>query len=182
MKKMYTYTLVIILLALVIFFAISFKVEQEINHSIIQEEKLALPTVDSFDNLYNLLKIEENYNAYNGSDMGQQHAMKEAVTDDIAMTTDEARGGGEDIYSTTNIQVANVDEGDIVKTDGRYLYYISNQKVVIVDGQNPEELKIVSEIEYEQPGFYPNELYINNNKLIVIGGNIIYEVMYRRNE
>jgi len=29
-------------------------------------------------------------------------------------------------YSTTNIQVAGVDEADIVKTDGEYIYFVSS--------------------------------------------------------
>ena len=34
-------------------------------------------------------------------------------------------------YSTTNIQVENVDEADIVKTDGEYVYSISDDTVYI---------------------------------------------------
>ena len=34
-------------------------------------------------------------------------------------------------HSDTNIQVAGVDEADIVKTDGNYLYHVSSQKIII---------------------------------------------------
>ena len=34
-------------------------------------------------------------------------------------------------YSKTNTQVENVDEADIVKTDGEYIYYIENRRVLL---------------------------------------------------
>ncbi|MFO0907384.1 MAG: beta-propeller domain-containing protein [Isosphaeraceae bacterium] len=47
-------------------------------------------------------------------------------------------------HSSTNVQVAGVDEADIVETDGRYLYVISRDELVIVDGANPESPTIAS--------------------------------------
>ena len=35
-------------------------------------------------------------------------------------------------YSTTNVQVDGIDEADIVKTDGKYLYIAGNNVVRIV--------------------------------------------------
>lgn len=55
-------------------------------------------------------------------------------------------------YSKTNLQVEGVDEADIVKTDGEYLYIISNGRFIIVDAKDPANMKIVSQIQY---------LYIN---------------------
>jgi len=34
-------------------------------------------------------------------------------------------------YSTTNVQVEGVDEADVVKTDGKYIYQINNNRVVV---------------------------------------------------
>lgn len=39
-------------------------------------------------------------------------------------------------YSTTNLQAAGVDESDIVKTDGRYLYVVQEEQVRILDTQD----------------------------------------------
>lgn len=77
-------------------------------------------------------------------------------------------------YSTTNIQVENVDEADIVKTDGEYIYYVTGNKVFIVDAK---ELKIISNIEIREDKkmFNPQEIFINNNKLIVLGNFYEYE-------
>ena len=42
-------------------------------------------------------------------------------------------------YSTTNIQVEGVDEADIVKTDGGYIYIVAGEAVHIVRSYPPEE-------------------------------------------
>ena len=44
-------------------------------------------------------------------------------------------------YSTTNIQVAGVDEADIVKTDGDYIYVITSKTLQIIDAQQVDENK-----------------------------------------
>lgn len=47
-------------------------------------------------------------------------------------------------YSGTNIQVAGVDEADVVKTDGEYIYLLSDNSVVIVKAYPPEDAEVVS--------------------------------------
>ncbi len=78
-------------------------------------------------------------------------------------------------HSTTNVQVENVDEADIIKTDGDYLYYITYDKVFIVKA---DELEIVSTIEIKDDGkksFSPQELFINKDKLVLLGNLYEYE-------
>lgn len=70
-------------------------------------------------------------------------------------------------YSKTNIQVENVDEADIIKTDGEYIYSISENNVIISDVRNPKEVKISSKINYYQ-GQIPEDLILYNDKLVVI--------------
>ena len=47
-------------------------------------------------------------------------------------------------YSTTNIQVENVDEADITKTDGDYIYSLSEEKVIITDVRDENQIKIAN--------------------------------------
>lgn len=68
-------------------------------------------------------------------------------------------------YSTTNVQVAGVDEADIVKSDGRYLYIATSGVVVIVDAYPAESAKIVSRIETEKGTVI--ELFVNGDRLVV---------------
>jgi len=49
-------------------------------------------------------------------------------------------------YSKTNIQVEGVDEADIVKTDGEYIYIVSGGTITIVKAYPPEEAKVLSKI------------------------------------
>lgn len=71
-------------------------------------------------------------------------------------------------YSITNIQVAGVDEADVVKNDGKYVYVISGNKIFIIDAYPAENAKILSEIEENED---PIEIFINGNRLIVFGRN-----------
>ena len=68
-------------------------------------------------------------------------------------------------FSTTNIQVENVDEADITKTDGDYIYSISENNVVITDVKNPKEIKIASKIALTE---IPEDLILNKDQLVVI--------------
>ena len=70
-------------------------------------------------------------------------------------------------YSKTNVQVENVDEADIIKTDGNYIYSISNNKVIITDVRIPNEIEIVSKISVSGENI-PEDLILYNDKLIVI--------------
>jgi uncharacterized secreted protein with C-terminal beta-propeller domain len=49
-------------------------------------------------------------------------------------------------HSETNNQVAGVDELDTVKTDGRYIYTVSNNTLAIVDAYPPISARLLSRI------------------------------------
>ena len=51
-----------------------------------------------------------------------EEAVEEAVVEEAAVQT----GGGSGDYSKTNVQVEGIDEGDIVKTDGEYIYVLKS--------------------------------------------------------
>jgi len=68
-------------------------------------------------------------------------------------------------YSTTNVQVAGVDEPDVMKNDGRYIYTITGNKVVIVDAYPATNAAIVATIDDD----YPQDLFVNGNRLVVFG-------------
>lgn len=74
-------------------------------------------------------------------------------------------------YSTTNVQVQGVDEGDIVKTDGDYIYHVNRERVVITKVDMPEDMKVISSLEFTQKNLSPQELYLHDQRLIVIGSS-----------
>ena len=72
---------------------------------------------------------------------------------------------GTDDYSTTNIQVEGVDEADIVKNDGKYIYIVSRDKLIIVDAYPAEKAKIISETELDGN---PSNIFIHKDRLVVL--------------
>lgn len=124
-----------------------------------RSEEISLAKVETFENFYKIVKS----NTKNISKERNIAVNEEAFEDNTKSTTTESSS------SKTNTQVENVDEADIVKVESNYIYYIAEDKIVIINAEKPENAEKVSEINYEEEGFYPNELYVKNNKLVVIG-------------
>jgi uncharacterized secreted protein with C-terminal beta-propeller domain len=91
--------------------------------------------------------------------------METTTAPQIAGTTasSETKAAADD-YSTTNIQVEGVDEADIVKNDGKYIYVVSGKKAIIVDAYPAENMEILSEIELDKT---VTEIFINEDKLVI---------------
>jgi len=70
-------------------------------------------------------------------------------------------------YSETNIQVEGVDEADIVKTDGNYIYAVAGNKLFIVKAYPTEEARILSETDLGE--YNPSELFIHDGTLLTFG-------------
>ncbi|MBD3328450.1 hypothetical protein GF340_04050 [Candidatus Peregrinibacteria bacterium] len=76
-----------------------------------------------------------------------------------------------DDYSSTNVQVAGVDEADIIKNDGQYIYIIKDSTIRIVEAypaENLEELVSITLGEEDQ-SFYPVNMYVDGDTMTVIG-------------
>lgn len=87
--------------------------------------------------------------------------------DSIGSTESSSSSSNTKDYSTTNIQVENVDEADIVKTDGDYIYSISEDNVIITDVKDPTQPKVVATIKPENEDI-PEDIIIYKDKLVVI--------------
>ena len=85
---------------------------------------------------------------------------------DTAGSVSEAAAQSADDFSTTNIQVEGVDEADIVKNDGKYIYTLSGNTFSIVDAYPADNAKLISNITIDGN---PQELYVNDNTLVVLG-------------
>lgn len=133
-----------------------------------------LPKVENFENMYAMLKkiAKKNSRNYNGF----------LVTDDVAIAESATATNGREKaiesapnseksadYSETNIQVQGVDEADIVKTDGRYIYYVANNKLTITDTNNGEKLVVATKLNFRNEEFRPHEIFVKENKLVIIG-------------
>ncbi|WP_203247552.1 beta-propeller domain-containing protein [Sporosarcina beigongshangi] len=97
-------------------------------------------------------------------------APQEAVKEESEMAdsaTENAAGSSD--HSTTNNQVAGVDEADIVKTDGDYIYaVVGDGKVSITDIRDSKKIQQAAVIKMEE-GFYPSQLFLHDKTLVVLG-------------
>ncbi len=101
---------------------------------------------------------------YGGMVKGE--AMLETATATAApAAADSARGTRQ--FSETNVQVQGVDEADIVKTDGNYIYLVANNKLFIAKAYPAGEAKILSETRFEE--FNPQEIFIQDDRLLLFG-------------
>ena len=179
-KKNYTKRVYSIATAIIVFvIAISIAIPLNNNKNKVTPievvaENNGLPKIESFENLYKIMNEKSSeYSYYNKGALLFENAEIDSADSALKETTDVAESGTinkeESDYSNTNIQVDGVDEADIVKTDGKYIYYVTSNKIIIVNAEDEKNLQIVSEIEFNEESFYPNEIFISENKLIVIG-------------
>ncbi len=85
-------------------------------------------------------------------------------------TANGADNGVNQNYSTTNIQVEGVDEADIIKTDGAYLYVIANNRLYIVDAQVPAAMTLLSTQVFGNSNEQPVTMFLDveNQRLTLI--------------
>src|SRR6266851_3761089 len=83
-------------------------------------------------------------------------------TDRFALATATGSTG----YSTTNVQVQGVDELDTVKTDGQYIYTITNNTLVIVKA-GPADAGVVAKISN---GESLSGVFVYGENLVLISG------------
>ena len=82
-------------------------------------------------------------------------------------------------HSTTNIQVAGVDEADIVKVDDRgYMYVVSGNVVHILKAYPPAQARTVSKITFAD--LDPIGIFVQGNKLAVLGSDYAFPKFYDR--
>lgn len=95
-----------------------------------------------------------------------------AVADDAYVSVGDALTGSPN-YGKTNTQVENVDEADIIKNDGRYIYilaggtYKTERRVTVLSAS---DMKVMSYISLESDDYYYNiqEMYVNGDRLVLL--------------
>ncbi|MBB6452610.1 putative secreted protein with C-terminal beta-propeller domain [Salirhabdus euzebyi] len=87
-------------------------------------------------------------------------------TAEAADSGEEKPASNDSSTSETNVQVAGIDEGDSVKTDGNYLYFARDNDIVIAS-TNGNDSKVISTIHEE--AYHMPELFLHENLLISIG-------------
>ncbi len=97
-----------------------------------------------------------------------QAAGEESVSDARQMNASK-----DDSYSATNVQVEGIDEADIVKTDGKYIYIAGNNAVRIV-GADQGKLSDDAVIRVSTDKNI-SEIYVDGGRLAVMGTRTEYD-------
>ena len=74
--------------------------------------------------------------------------------------------GGEQ-YSTTNVQVAGIDEPDFLKNDNKYAYVLSQDKLTIIDAYPGDTANIISKIGLDVKENYLQNMFLNKDRLVI---------------
>lgn len=88
-----------------------------------------------------------------------------AVSGSAASSADT--GAGAD-YSQTNLREMGVDEGDIVKTDGKYIYIMKRNSSVKIISADGEQMELIQTIEPESLDESVRDMYISGNILNLV--------------
>lgn len=142
--------------------------------SSVQEPEVEQPVAESYAQVYDALTtIWNNSQALQKADDGRRFASDDSMVA-AEMPVAEAApaagigGGGSGVYQT-NVQVEGVDEADIVKTDGTYIYQYrfdnttGGAQIAILTANG---LKLLSTIAL--PEYADAELYLAGDRLVVV--------------
>lgn len=127
----------------------------------------------NYEKVYDMLKQyeekpDQGFGSLFGIDIDGE--AKQDSTGDLAeesVSSEQSAASGS--YSQTNLQVEGVDESDIVKTDGSYIYIVRGKGVTIMDVRNGE-MKMVGQIEATEDEDMDQilEMYVDGDTLNLI--------------
>lgn len=159
----------------------------------IHDADTSLPTVGSLDRMKQLLADSGvNIGGERAAIAVNQSAAAEAVTSGAAApastakstasapaaspeapaaASDSSSSAGSADYSGTNVQVEGVDEADIIKTDGKYIYQVnrSSRQIIIADAVPATNMKLAGIAYSEDRQFNPQEMYVDDDRLVIVG-------------
>ncbi|MHC3129542.1 MAG: beta-propeller domain-containing protein [Candidatus Bathyarchaeota archaeon] len=136
------------------------------------EVEVSLNKFSSYEELKTFLETtpQGNYPTFGVRGMGLES--NDALASPEPAASSEA---GSSDYSKTNIQVEGVDEADIVKTDGEYIYIVSGGNVTIVKAYPAEEAEVVSKISLNGSIM---GIFINGDKLAIFHNEYTTYLLY----
>ncbi len=128
------------------------------------DEMSLFPVFDTLEQYEQFLLDDalERYEYLFGQTVWYWHGWEDAENGGPLSPTD---GGEVRDHSETNVQVAGVDEGDIVEFDSDYVYMLTGQDLVILDAWPATDLAEVSRVEIEGT---PIGQYLKGDRLTVI--------------
>ncbi|UCE61457.1 MAG: beta-propeller domain-containing protein [Phycisphaerales bacterium] len=84
----------------------------------------------------------------------------------------DGNGQADADYSTTNLQEEGVDEADVVKNDGEYLYILTGNTLKMVRAVPADDMAVMSAFEVAGS---PSEMYLRGDSIILVGRGFDYD-------
>lgn len=124
---------------------------------------------DAYESIYSYYEAQTDGELNGGWDIAYEEDAEASGSSSSAKSssTNEMR---EDSYTNTDVQVEGVMEGDIVKTDGSYLYSLHDETTgygITIYSVKGTEVKKVSNITVDNSS--SGEIYLEGDRLILIG-------------
>ncbi len=186
-KKVKTVIFLLVILGIIVSFAV-LRIRQARNNRLPNQDQITINQNDAnrnlIDKLYGNGDIKKFADASEfqsfietrvsqGNDLyrpGIMMAEKAVATPGVAesMPASDGLGAGSSDYSQTNVQVAGVDEADIVKTDGEYVYAVVHESIYIIKAYPADSAQVVTKIKFDSR---PQEIYVDQGRLVVFGNN-----------
>lgn len=136
--------------------------------TIINDEPLAEDSFSSDADYQAFVQEQSGTQGYYGG-FGMDVRMMDSV--DMAMAESAPSSGavlkdsiGSVDYSETNVQVQGVDEADIIKTDGEYIYTITGMDFFIVKAGEDAEIVYSETLDHR-----PTSMFIEDDRLVLFG-------------
>ena len=119
--------------------------------------------------------LVDSFNDFGSKGEAMDNAMPESggvATGTGSVINGSAADGESSSHATTNTQVEGVDEADIIKNDGNYIYYLNENRIIIADCTDSKNIRKISEIklfdDVTKFSTFGSEMYLYNNYLTVI--------------
>ncbi|MBQ8794573.1 MAG: beta-propeller domain-containing protein, partial [Clostridia bacterium] len=129
-----------------------------------------VPKTNAIDQLIDTIGDFVTYGAKGTDDieLEYEYVAEESTNGTTAPTVTSDDLNNKTDYSETTTQVKGVDEADIVKTDGKYIYSFNGSEIKIIKaGKTPQ---LIKKITVASNDFSPtSSMYLTGGKLIIIG-------------
>lgn len=130
----------------------------------------------SYQDVYDVIPVVEE-DRWSLRNLTELYGVKQEtliVEDATAESTDGTNGtmSGSNDFSTTNLQQQGVDESDVVKTDGKYIYVVDDNSVVIVDVTDAEMEKVGAIFPDMNASDTVEEIYVDGSYLYLIAETV----------
>ena len=140
-----------------------------------------LYTFKSENEIERLLKSMDSSSHFDLFKLGKRSADEELAEYETAPLEDSSsdtgavsdpmtsKAAGADSHSETYLQVDDVDESDIVKTDGKYIYYVTDSREVVILSAEDGKTKKLSTIGSSGVENYIDDIYVKGDRLVTVG-------------